>query len=353
MNARHPRSWISTGLALTLALLGVGVFSSARSQPGRAVPAIFEQSIQLPGEGDRIQRPSALFFDAAQGEIFVGDSSRNRIVIFSQNGTYRYEFSGLDRFALPLDLVVDSQGQILILGSTREGARLFRYDFDGLFLHEVDTSQIDGARMTDLAIDESDNLFVAQQNQRKIFILRDDRIESVIDVAPLLEGVPENEAIFGQMEAADGRIYLPLSTVGSVVVIDLETGQQVGSIGFRGENPGELVFPVAVSLPNPGMITVLDKMRFAVVCYDPRGRFLGEFGGKGQRDGWFYHPHLLSPAGNERMIIGQIFENRVQVCRIPDFILDAVEDTRESRYTKPDPGTGQTSVPDHHVAETR
>lgn len=351
MGSRHQRTILA---AAALAVLAVGSTSDAPAQPGRAVPAIFEQSLQLPGEGDRIRRPSALFFDADQGEILLGDSSRNRIVIFDQEGTYRYEFSGLDHFAVPLDVVVDSQGQILVLGSTRDGARIFRFDFDGLFLGPVEIDVAE-ARVVDLAIDEQDRVYVAIPDRGEIVMLREDRVVRVLQVDHLLEGLPEGEAIFGEMAARDDRLYVPQATVGSVAILDVETGEQVGSIGARGENPGELIFPVAVSLPKPGMITVLDKMRFAVVCYASTGRFLGEFGGKGQRDGWFYHPQLLAPAGDGRMIIGQIFEDRVQICRIPEFILERaeVEEKTHSVNTNPDRGSGQNSIPNHRLEQTR
>ena len=77
-------------------------------------------------------------------------------------------------------------------------------------------------------------------------------------------------------------------------------------------------------------MTVLDKMRFSVLCFAPSGRFLGEFGGKGFRDGWFYHPILLAAVGEDRVIVGQVLDQRVQALRVPDFVF-----TRLSREPNP------------------
>ena len=71
-----------------------------------------------------------------------------------------------------------------------------------------------------------------------------------------------------------------------------------------------------------GLVMVLDKMRFNIVCFSHEGRFLGEFGGKGISPGWFYFPSLLVADGSDQVIVGQIFLNRVQICRIPRFIAE-------------------------------
>jgi hypothetical protein len=62
---------------------------------------------------------------------------------------------------------------------------------------------------------------------------------------------------------------------------------------------------------------VLDKHRFATVCFNGEGRFLGEFGGQGTAPGWFYHPTWIAVDGADRAYIGQIFQNRIQVCAVP------------------------------------
>ena len=40
--------------------------------------------------------------------------------------------------------------------------------------------------------------------------------------------------------------------------------------------------------------------------------------------GWFYHPTLLEADADGLVYVGQIFRNKIQVCRIPDFIVNGV-----------------------------
>jgi hypothetical protein len=104
-----------------------------------------------------------------------------------------------------------------------------------------------------------------------------------------------------------------------VAVFTLD-GEPVTFHGYQGNNPGELSFPTAVAVSDD-LVAILDKHRFNVVCFGPDGVFRGEFGGRGVSPGWFYHPTLLELGPDHLAYIGQIFENRIQICRIPDFIV--------------------------------
>ena len=93
-------------------------------------------------------------------------------------------------------------------------------------------------------------------------------------------------------------------------------------MGHKGNNLSELNFPVAVTVNDDGIIMILDKHRYNVVCYNMNGTFLGEFGGKGYSLGWFYHPTKIASDGAGMVYIGQIYLNRVQICSLPRFIID-------------------------------
>ncbi len=109
--------------------------------------------------------------------------------------------------------------------------------------------------------------------------------------------------VLGELAVAGGRIYVPFANLGTVSVYSL-AGVHVASIGYKGSNPGELNFPVAVAVAD-GMVAVLDKHRFNAVCFDLDGRFIGEFGGKGVSPGWFYHPTLLGLGPDNRVYVGR------------------------------------------------
>jgi DNA-binding beta-propeller fold protein YncE len=302
-----------------------GVIASARetvaAEPA-AVPAEFVREIAPPGLSNRFVRPSALTVDPARGEVLVADPGNNRIVIFDEHGTYRYEFAGGDHFAVPLDVAVDSRGIIYVLGSSSRGRGIFRFDFDGLYLSELTPEAgVDGhaADPTGFAVDDRDNLYVLDAVGLRI--LRFDPDGNPAGGFALATDLAEElrqEVVLGSIAIAGGKIFIPDSYVGTVYVHSLD-GERARSIGHKGNEVGQLSFPVDVAISGD-VVLVLDKHRFNVVCFGLDGKFRGEFGGKGTSPGWFYHPTILASDGAGQVYIGQVFQSKVQLCRIPPFI---------------------------------
>ncbi|MCA9727733.1 MAG: hypothetical protein KC729_08615 [Candidatus Eisenbacteria bacterium] len=287
----------------------------------RAVRAELLQEIQLPGT-DHFLRPSALFADRNAHEILIGDQGHNRVVILDENGTYRGEFYGQDRFTSPQDLVVEPDGTIDVLAGTREGLRILHYDFDGRFLNERALGTTPDGREVQpgaLAIDSQGRLYVRDRVWPQVCVYRDGTLERVIEFAG---DVPDDRLVevgAGRITIAHDLLYIPVSTLGTVKVFDLD-GRLLRAMGDLGSTPGQLALPVDVAVTGDGLVLVLDQNRFNVVCYSAEGAFLGEFGGKGISPGWFYRPSLLAIDSGNRVYVGQVYANRLQICRIPDFI---------------------------------
>lgn len=305
------------------ALAVVAVVGMAAAQDSRSVPADFVSFISPPGVLDRIERPSAIAVDRAQGEVFIADPGHNRIVVFDADGGFRFEFSVSECTAMPLDLAVDSQGFITMIGSTRDGQRLFRFDFDGLFLGQVPRPVLPDGRVLDVDhvdIDARDRLVLLDRDALMIAITEPDgSLVSSFDLVPVADRDARQDLVPGAITVAGDRLYVPFSSRGTVAVFTLD-GEPVTFHGYKGNNPGELNFPTAVAVSDD-LVAILDKHRFNVVCFGHDGVFRGEFGGRGVSPGWFYHPTLLELGPDRQAYIGQIFENRIQICRIPDFIV--------------------------------
>jgi len=240
-------------------------------------------------------------------------------------GTYKFEFSGDEHLASPSGLIVDSQGRIYVLGSTPQGRVVRVFDFDGVFIETRSTDTPDGPcrGITSIALDTADNLYVVDEASLRLCSWNPEgTFRYSLDVAVGQTPEERQETVLGSLEIVEDRLYLPFSTMGTVSVYD-DQGEHIRYIGHRGNRPGELSFPVDVAVQGD-LVMVLDKHRFTVVCFDHGGRFLGEFGGKGQSPGWFYHPTLLEVDAEGQVYVGQIFQNKIQVCRIPDFIVNGV-----------------------------
>lgn len=325
---KWAQSLILAGFALPVGLSAATPDAALANPTSRSVPAEFVRRLALPGQANDFLRPSAMFVDRTFGEVLVVDPGHNRIVILDDSGTYKFEFAGGDHFTSPLGVVVDSQGQILVLASTPGGRRILRFDFDGVFLNDVDLDTPDGpvTRIESIAIDGEDNFYVLDRENVRICVYR--QSGEFANAFPLIADLEEKvrrEQVFGAIDVSGGAIYVPVPTLGSVLV-HAPDGALVRSIGHAGNNVGELNFPVSVAIQDE-LVMVLDKHRFNVVCFTLGGKFLGEFGGKGLSPGWFYHPTILELGDRDQVYVGQMFHNKIQICRVPEFITARVLDS--------------------------
>lgn len=310
--------------------------AAAQTGPGAtpAVPAEFVKEMALPGHGDSILRPSAIHFDAEHSEILVGDSGHNRIVIFNSQGTYRFEFLLGRNLSSIRDITTDAEGYLYVLGSVPGRLVIHRFDFDGLPLGEIPLpSEFEGrpVQPSSLACGDGERLFFLDEDALRIreFDVGGEIIAS-FDLDSALGEANPREVGFGPLTIAHGTFLIPASTLGTVLRFDM-AGRHVGNLGSPGNIPGTLNFPVAVEAGPNGMVLVIDKHRYCVVAYDAGGKYLGEFGGKGYRSGWFFHPTLLAVPSADRVVVGQIFQNRIQVCALPTFMTEGAVRGAESR----------------------
>ena len=303
-------------------LLSLSMTGSAQDNPRLAVPATVVRELTPPGTANGFLRPGGIFVDNRFSEVYVSDLGHNRIVVFDTSGLYKFEFSCGGIFEIPGDLVADSRGFIYVVGS---GKAIYLFDYDGLYLRELQLSGLPQGltlNISHLTIDESDNLYIVDETNHIVFTF--DTQGTLRQQFSVLSDVPEKErreAMFGAPRVAAGLIYLPVSNLGTVYVYDL-SGSFIRNIGDVGTDIGTLNFPVSVAIADDGIVMVLDKHRYNVVCFTADGQFLGEFGGMGFRLGWFYHPHFFALDNLGRCYISQIYLNLVQVCDLPKFIVE-------------------------------
>ncbi len=336
LKARHNKITAAGGFALFLLSLGfvvgalAGDQSSLPPQGGQlAVPATFVREIRQPGLGAEILRPSAIHFDDLHHEILVADPGHNRVVIFSQNGAFKFAFDLGDSLTTPADVVTDPEGTIFVLGTSKAGRALDRFDFDGFpMVHTILPATWLGGdlNVTSLACDDQGHVFGLDSKGLRILKLFPGPMAEVCALKPQLADNTAGVYGLGNLAWDLGEFLLPVATSGFVLRYGT-SGEFLGTVGHGGSKPGALAFPVAVERSPEGIYLVLDTNRFCVVCYGPDGAFLGEFGGKGLSPGWFISPSLLAALGSQTVAVGQIFENRIQIVGLPLFIRKKVKGT--------------------------
>ena len=302
-----------------------------------SVKADFVKELTMPGDQNSFLRPSRIIVDQNHDEVFVCDQGNGRVLIFGCNGILKFEFSISEYCGAALDMAVNNDGQIIILASSRTGQSLSVFDFDGQYLNTIaitDGSKQKNFYVSSLAIDDDNIIYLLDQvNSRILCYAVDGKLRRQFPIISDLEKSQRIEQVFGTLTINMGEIYLPVSTLGMVYRYNL-VGKFLGRIGHKGTVMGELNFPVAVAVTSDKMVMVLDKHRYNVVCYSVDGLFLGEFGGKGYNPGWFYHPTWLAVDNSNKAYIGQIYNNKVQVCQIPVDFLNRLNEINKKEDTK-------------------
>jgi hypothetical protein len=304
-----------------LIIFGIFALSNSSAQELISVPAEYVRELRLPGAMNHFQRPARILADNKIGEIYIADAGNDRIVILTQDGLYKFEFSTSEQCGAPSDIAVDSAGHIYVLGSNALGQGIFEYDYNGAYLRQfISDSLIETTKIGSIAFDNRGRLYAADSRGKRILRFSyNGLIDNEFAATADLTGNLLRDVSYGAMTINRDTIYLPVSSLGTVYCLDLE-GNKIREIGYFGTQAGELNFPVAVAITPDGTVLVLDKHRYNVSCYTGDGQFLGEFGGKGVSPGWFYHPTWLAVDGNGLIYIGQIFNNKIQVCRMPGSI---------------------------------
>ena len=346
-NIRRLYFIIGKSVLPALLIFAVSIINVFAESPQKlAVPATFIRELQLPGSNNHFLRPGRILTDNVNNEVYICDPGNSRILIFNTDGLLKYEFSVADFCGAPTDIAIDSSGFIYVLGSTRTGKKLFVFDYDGEFINPLPLKSGNDdltPNIQSILIDKNNNLIVLDgvtkeilccsvkgQLRNRFSIFKDDDNQFIL------------EQVVGSINVSNNIIYVPVSSLGEIYKLSLD-GIRLGRIGHKGSTPGDLNFPVSVAVTNDGIVMVLDKHRYNVVCYTEKGKFLGEFGGKGINPGWFYHPTWLAVDNKNQAYIGQIFNNKVQVCVFPEFI-------RERKNQIEDMGgdiSSDTNQPDH------
>jgi len=317
----------------------------AQADPLISVPAEYVADLRLPGSIDHYLRPARILVDSKASEIYVADAGNNRITILDQNGLFKFQFYTTEHCGAPSDVAVNAEGHIFVLGSTAKGAGVFEYDYNGTFLRQLSLDSLtDKPQIGSFSIDNQGRLYCLDEAQiRLIRFSADGAVDKVIPVANDLSEKLRHEMTFGAMTIANDIIYLPASSIGSVYCYDLD-GTFIRMIGYQGTKAGELNFPVAVAVTADHLVMVLDKHRYNVLCYTTEGKFLGEFGGKGISAGWFFHPTGLAVDDKQLAYVGQIFNNKIQVCRIPAAIIERLAQPHSSVSVPKEPLAGSSSM---------
>ena len=311
---RSSTTSLSSRLALPATLAILGLASALAAQPA------YQDILTLPVSGDRIVSAVAVTVDEASGEIFVCDERGDRILIFDDQGMFRFEIPGGQAFSAPRDLAVDRDGYLFLLtagGGSR--GRMHALDFDGQPLAEFELGdlppELPQPILESLAISaDGSRLAVLDSRNNSIWITdRDGRIERRIDLTTELTDDQREDLFPTKLDIYGDRIVVAMASLAEVWCYELD-GSSCGRVGKKGGGECGLLFPTAAALDASGNYLVVEQQRMFVLHWNgSSNECMGEFYGPGDAPGFFYYPYDLFLDSAGQMYVAQSYKGKVQV----------------------------------------
>jgi sugar lactone lactonase YvrE len=231
----------------------------------------------------------------------------------------------------PHGIAVDSQGNLFIADAKVGAIFIFNtktYDVDllknGVHAHF--------ARITGLAMDDDDRLFVSDPALRHVLILGKDHAtpktgteSSTGPFEPgkdykskdvITEGL-QNPSGLG-IDTRNRLLYVADVDLDQVLVYDADSLKLLRKIGTTGHNhelstPGDFSKPMAVAVNAEGNLYVADTMNNRIEVFDADGTFIETYGKNGDGPGYFSRPKGVAIDGDGNIWVADGMQDRVQV----------------------------------------
>jgi len=320
--------------------------------------------------GLKLSYPSKLFFDSVKKEIYITDSGRSRILVYTYDFYPLLSVGKSNSIKTPAGMAVDPEGRLFVAQSSglkEKRARItvlnpsLRWNKDFFF---EGFENADSFHPINIAINKAGKFYVAGVSFHGVVVLNEDgTFDHLMNPLDRLGKGEEQKATICDVEIdSSGRIYLLSEDMGRIYVYD-DKENFLFKFGKKGGGSGKLSRPRGMAIDKHNkIIYVIDYMRHTANAYSENGHFLFEFGGKGWGKGWFQYPSDITADDSGNVLIADTFNNRVQALKIEVIPSVAVAEKVKSKdiitkelvkETKPEAPAGKESaermVPQYYI----
>lgn len=286
-----------------------------------------------PSADEQLKSPSSVAI-APNGDIYVTEPVRSRVMVFRPDGTFRTLLhtgaggAGAGEFARPESIDIAENGEVYIADSW--AAKIIVFDADGEFLREWPVEE----QARGVAVVE-DRVYVLDVGRVLVYDTRGEQLASFGTRGP---GTGQIDAYQG-ITARDGQVYIADSfnkrlqsytesgtltwampdaaaarSGPSNVATTTGDGSGSGAVSdYRWDLPQDVIFD------GSGRLIVIDAFRFEIAVVDPEtGVVQASYGEFGRLDGQFFYPTSIAyDAERDWFAVADTQNNRVQIVRIP------------------------------------
>lgn len=308
----HRKPVCSAMIFVVVFVCLVSIFSAGKALAVLATsPLSYQDSIDTDEEGKKLFMPVLVYSDPVMNETYVIDSNR-RVIIYTEDNFPLYTFN----ISPSAGLAVDENGTIYLAQPTTsaEVPRSKISVFNGCFqwVRDIFFEGFENAEAfspSKVALDNEGHLYVISSNYYGALVM-----DTEGNLLEILRPEKDGKSVHLVNVAVDkhGKIYLVSETEGRIYVYGRDL-KPLFEFGEKGGSSGKLSRPRSLAIDNRnGNIYIVDYMRHTVNVYDKEGELLFEFGGKGWSPGWFAYPVEISVDQNGRVLVADLFNNRVQ-----------------------------------------
>ena len=298
---------------ILLALLYLYYMLSAPPMATRAErPKGFNHLFSIYGFGkERLGRPSDVAV-ARNGDIYVADTDNHRIAVFDEEGKFLREHrnfgKGKGQFEYPNAIDVAANGNVYLVSKTLIKLMIMSPRFKTVREIQVDRP-----------------IEVKVHGKRLLVGTYRGIIQADLD-GNLISGFGKRGTAKGEFDfprglAADEKnIYVADSLNYRVQALTVK-GKPIWIVGKPVKDimaaKRRFSLPVSIELADDGYLYLVDAFAAEIFVLDTEGKQVARYGEWGHDEGFFYYPGGMAYAGDEKFIIADTYNDRVQVVQIP------------------------------------
>jgi sugar lactone lactonase YvrE len=219
------------------------------------------------GDGiGQLSAPASAAIDE-QGNVYIADEKRQKIVRFGPDGTFLNEWGDSEQLGIPTGVIVAPDGTIVTLAS--DVGRITRFNQDGTFVEQV--AMLDGPTRG-MTLGRDGRIYVAYTSGNKIVVLPGTSSGPTPEAdpdAPILASDQPTSAIAD----GDGNLYVYEPTGAHIQAYDPD-----GKLRFSQPAPGSNTIAAGgLAMLPEGLLLLADTAARQIIVYRADGIPLGSF----------------------------------------------------------------------------
>lgn len=248
---------------------------------------------------------ASLSWDPAAGELYVVDSSSGMVGVFNDAGMQIYSFGDDAALGNVLGVVALPTGELVVLSRDDKTWSLLRCNFRGEPRARIPVRDVPFKDFFPSAVKLANgSLYLIDKGAMKIVAVGiDGAVRSSWDLPALLKldsRRSKGNDVRGFNVDSRGNIVGTVPTL--FFAFAIAPDGTVRTFGERGGAPGKFNVASGIATDDAGRFYVADTLKCAVLVFSPEGKFIDQFGYRGDDDG----EGLIAPQ-DVAVIDGKVF----------------------------------------------